>query len=62
MLVLTREVDETILIGDDIAIMVLSIRGTQVRLGIDAPRHVSIDRGEVRERKNLEVADGASND
>ena len=51
MLVLTREVDEIVLIGDDISVAVLHISGTQVRLGIRAPQHVSIDRGEVRKRK-----------
>ena len=62
MLVLSRKVNEAIIIGGDIAITVLSIHGDQVRLGIRAPDHVSIDRGEVRKRKDEEVADGASND
>jgi len=49
MLVFTRRPDEQIVIGDDIVITVLSIRGPYVRLGIDAPVNVSVHRGEVYE-------------
>jgi carbon storage regulator len=48
MLVLSREVSEEILIGDNISVMVVEIRGDKVRLGICAPRDVSVDRKEVR--------------
>ena len=58
MLVLTRERDETIMIGDDVEIMVVSIRGDKVRLGIIAPREVQVDRKEVWERKKREKSDG----
>lgn len=51
MLVLTRRVDESLLIGDDIKIVVIGIRGNQVRFGIEAPPDVSIDREEIRARK-----------
>jgi carbon storage regulator len=44
MLILTRKVDEVILIGDDIRIKVVEIRGKQVRLGIEAPAHLAIKR------------------
>ncbi len=44
MLILTRKVDEVILIGDDIRIKIVEIRGKQVRLGIEAPDHLSIKR------------------
>lgn len=47
MLVLSRKVDECIRIGDDIKIMVVSIQGDKVRIGIEAPKHVSIHREEV---------------
>lgn len=50
MLVLTRKLDERIFIGDDIIITVVSVRGDQVRLGIDAPRHIRVDREEVLDR------------
>lgn len=47
MLVLSRQRDETIMIGDDIEITVVDIRGDKVRLGITAPTHVSVHRKEV---------------
>lgn len=59
MLILTRKVGETIRIGDDIAISVIDIRGSQVRLGIEAPRDITVHREEVYEQiqeQNLEAA------
>jgi len=47
MLILTRKVGETITIGEDIQVKVLSVQGGKVRLGIDAPREVSVNREEV---------------
>ncbi|MBE3598860.1 MAG: carbon storage regulator CsrA [Limnochordaceae bacterium] len=47
MLVLTRRVDESIMIGDDIRILVVEVRGEQVKLGIEAPRSVPVHREEV---------------
>lgn len=47
MLVLTRKRDESIMIGDDIRIIVVDVRGDQVKLGIDAPRHIPVHREEV---------------
>ncbi len=49
MLVLSRKKDEKIVIGDEITIMVIEIRGDKVRLGIDAPRDVTVHRQEVYE-------------
>jgi carbon storage regulator len=49
MLVLSRQRDETIIIGDDIEITVVDIRGEKVRLGINAPAHVPVHRKEVYE-------------
>lgn len=49
MLVLSRKKDEKILIGDSITLMVIEIRGDKVRLGIDAPRDVTVHREEVYE-------------
>ena len=49
MLVLSRKKDEKIVIGDNITIMVIEIRGDKVRLGIDAPREVTVHRQEVYE-------------
>jgi len=50
MLILTRKLNESITIGDDVKITVLEIEKGHVRLGIDAPRHISIHREEVYER------------
>ena len=48
MLVLSRKLDECVQIGDDISVKVLSVNRQQVRLGIEAPREVQIDRAELR--------------
>lgn len=50
MLVLSRRLGETLIIGDDIKITVLGISGNQVRIGIDAPKEVSVHREEVKAR------------
>jgi carbon storage regulator len=54
MLILTRRPGETILIGDNITVSVVGIRGNQVRLSLDAPPNVRIDREEVRMRAGIE--------
>ncbi|MFN3168654.1 MAG: carbon storage regulator CsrA [Phycisphaeraceae bacterium] len=59
MLVLSRQRDETIMIGDEIEITVVDIRGDKVRLGINAPRTIQVHRKEVYEairRENAEAA------
>jgi carbon storage regulator len=63
MLVLSRQRDETIVIGDDIEITVVDIRGEKVRLGINAPPHVAVHRKEVydaikREKQAAAVKNG----
>lgn len=50
MLILTRRVGEKLQIGDDVSVTVLSIKGNQVRIGIDAPDDVTIHREEIAER------------
>jgi carbon storage regulator len=50
MLILTRRVGETVMIGEDIAITVLRVKGNQVRLGVDAPKTVSVQREEIFQR------------
>ena len=51
MLILTRKAGETITIGENIQVKVLSIKGGQVRIGIDAPREVNVNREEVLSEK-----------
>ena len=50
MLILTRRVGETVVIGDDVTVTVLGVKGNQVRLGVNAPREVSVHREEIFER------------
>lgn len=54
MLILTRRTGETVMIGDNVTVTVLGVKGNQVRLGINAPKNVRIDREEIRERINRE--------
>ena len=59
MLVLSRQRDQSIIIGDDIVITVVDIRGDKVRLGIDAPQEIPVHRREVYEaiqRENLRAS------
>jgi carbon storage regulator len=58
MLVLSRQTDQSIMIGDDIEIFVVAVRGDKVRLGINAPRHVPVHRKEIYEMLLREKADG----
>ena len=50
MLILTRKVGESVLIGNDISITILSVRGNQVKLGGEAPKEVSVHREEIYQR------------
>ena len=50
MLILTRRVGESLRIGDDISVTVLGIKGSQVRIGVDAPKTISVHREEVYDR------------
>lgn len=65
MLVLTRKRDESIIIGDDIRIVVVDVRGDQVKLGIEAPRNISVHREEVyreiQEENRRAALQGAQN-
>jgi len=60
MLILSRRIGEKILIGDDVAVTVLAVRGNQVRLGIDAPSNVEVHREEIYERIQAEKLDKRS--
>ena len=62
MLILTRRVGESVVIGEDVTVTVLGVKGNQVRIGINAPKNVAVHREEIFERiKSGRGADGAAN-
>ena len=61
MLILTRRMGETLMIGDDITVTVLGVKGNQVRIGVNAPRQLAVHRQEVYERIRSEERDIAAN-
>ena len=58
MLILTRRVRESLMIGDEVNVTVLGIRGNQVRIGIDAPKDVAVHREEIYDRIQKEQDNG----
>jgi carbon storage regulator len=58
MLILTRRVGESVMIGDQVTVTVLGVKGNQVRLGVNAPRDVAVHREEIYERIKVESAAG----
>jgi carbon storage regulator len=56
MLILTRRVGETVVIGDDVTVTVLGVKGNQVRLGVNAPKEIAVHRQEIFERIQKEQA------
>ena len=57
MLILTRRVGETLMIGDEVTVTVLGVKGNQVRIGVNAPRDVAVHREEIYDRIKQEQLD-----
>lgn len=62
MLILTRRVGETLMVGDEVTVTVLGVKGNQVRIGVNAPRDVAVHREEIYERIKQEQGDTGNSD
>ena len=62
MLILTRRVGETLMVGDDVTVTVLGVKGNQVRIGVNAPKDVSVHREEIYQRIQKEKSETDQSD
>ena len=62
MLILTRRINESLVIGDDVTVTILGVKGNHVRVGVDAPRDVSVHREELAHKDNKTPTSGADKD
>lgn len=60
MLILTRRVGETLMVGDDVTVTVLGVKGNQVRIGVNAPKNVAVHREEIYDRIQKEQSGAAA--
>ena len=60
MLILTRRVGEALMVGNDTKIVVLGVKGSQIRLGINAPKDVKVHREEIYEKINVDTSETAT--